>query len=1124
MAPWVYSFSIALFLGQTAIPLNAHAHDVANALSPFYSNSRKHGTTSHATEKVGTTTEQGFTGLFIVDGFPVQVLDGFFSIDNGTPNDPTNDIYGVVTQSGAITLNDGTRLQLSDFSSVERHLIGGPSGFIDVPGLGAIPVVNGTLNLAMVGLPGASGKIDLAGYYEVTLADGTIIQNSLTRQAEFTTRYFASGPTGSVTLGGNPPVQVFVTNGFFRLPSGETGYLQNTLDYLLENGDTGNLDSIPEITYTFPDLPEMTIHFSDGSSTQVRNGFFLLDGIPGRVIKSGEGFLFIHTDASGNHTEKSVFDLNEVTKVDCGANVSHTMCGIDLTESNPPIPTPSTPSTPSSPSNTAPTLSAIANQSIAKNSNSGALAVTTGDSETAVGSLIVSASSSNTTLIPNGNLVWGGTGASRTLTATPAVGQTGTATITYSVSDGSLTTSKTFDVSVAGTAPAFASIANQTGTVGSAFSLALSSYITATNGDSVDSYRISAGTLPSGLSLNTSSGLVSGTPLSAEGPVSVSFQAHDADGWSNTVPVQFVINTDTTPDTFAFTDVTNQTVSTLIESNAITVSGINAAANISVTGGEYQINGGTWASSAGTVTAGQTVKVRHTTSASNSTTTDTTLTIGGVSDTFTTTTVAASDTAPDAFDIPNMTNQALSTAVTTNAITVAGINTSITASTNVGTIVKNGVDTGSASTTVTAGDTVAVKLTTSGSYSTAVNGTVTIGTGGTNTDNFSVTTLSDPGPAPDTTPNAFDFSSMTNQALSTVVTTNPVTVDGINQSVTASATVGTLVRNGTDTGSASTTVVNGDTLAVKLTTAGTYDTTINGTVTIGTGGTSTDSFSVITMTIPAPTGVGIYGSTLSWNSVSLANKYQVCWDGGTTCQEVAGGTTSYGLLAGHNGKTLTVQSSTDNGANWSVESSSVTYTLDATPPATPSIAISDANGDSDSGYTNNTSVSIGITGDTDNVGVTGWYVSESSSAPAAGAGGWTGARPTSATISSGDGAKTLYVWTKDAAGNVSNAGSGGIELGTVAPSSVSWVGTTPDTKQVGYSGLILAGDKSFTGAQVINVSSLQGGIISGVSINGSGQIVFNYTTPNTDPDTIRVAGVDKYGNSFTINKQVDIPY
>jgi hypothetical protein len=95
---------------------------------------------------------------------------------------------------------------------------------------------------------------------------------------------------------------------------------------------------------------------------------------------------------------------------------------------------------------------------------------------------------------------------------------------------------------------------------------------------------------------------------------------------------------DTTPDTFSFTDQTNLHLSTLTESIAITVAGIDSAAAISVSGGEYQINGGAWTSAASTVSNGQSVKVRNTTASLGNTAVNTTLTIGGMSDTFTTTT------------------------------------------------------------------------------------------------------------------------------------------------------------------------------------------------------------------------------------------------------------------------------------------------------------------------------------------------------------------------------------------------------------------------------------------------------------------------------------------------------
>jgi outer membrane protein OmpA-like peptidoglycan-associated protein len=75
----------------------------------------------------------------------------------------------------------------------------------------------------------------------------------------------------------------------------------------------------------------------------------------------------------------------------------------------------------------------------------------------------------------------------------------------------------------------------------------------------------------------------------------------------------------------------------------ITVAGIDAPAAISVVGGEYNINGGAFTATAGTVTVGQTVSVRQTSSASALTATTATVTIGGVAEGFTVTTGDPSD-------------------------------------------------------------------------------------------------------------------------------------------------------------------------------------------------------------------------------------------------------------------------------------------------------------------------------------------------------------------------------------------------------------------------------------------------------------------------------------------------
>jgi PKD repeat protein len=108
---------------------------------------------------------------------------------------------------------------------------------------------------------------------------------------------------------------------------------------------------------------------------------------------------------------------------------------------------------------------------------------------------------------------------------------------------------------------------------------------------------------------------------------------------------------DSVPDAFSFTDQTGMPLSSPIVSNPITVTGIDEDASISISGnsGEYSISSdsgstwGSWTNSGGTVSVNNMVRVRQTSSASNSALTTTTLTIGGVSSDFNVTTAASGD-------------------------------------------------------------------------------------------------------------------------------------------------------------------------------------------------------------------------------------------------------------------------------------------------------------------------------------------------------------------------------------------------------------------------------------------------------------------------------------------------
>jgi hypothetical protein len=94
-----------------------------------------------------------------------------------------------------------------------------------------------------------------------------------------------------------------------------------------------------------------------------------------------------------------------------------------------------------------------------------------------------------------------------------------------------------------------------------------------------------------------------------------------------------------------------------------------------------------------------------------------------------------------------------------------------------------------------------------------------------------------------------------------------------------------------------------------------------------------------------------------------------------------------------------------------------------------------------------TSLTVSITTftATDNVGVTGYMVTESSSAPLATATGWSATALTSHTFTSA-GSKTLYAWAKDDAGNVSSSKSAAVTItlpGDTTPPTVTF--TLPGT-------------------------------------------------------------------------------
>lgn len=109
----------------------------------------------------------------------------------------------------------------------------------------------------------------------------------------------------------------------------------------------------------------------------------------------------------------------------------------------------------------------------------------------------------------------------------------------------------------------------------------------------------------------------------------------DESKWNKTIWAQDA-GGDTTPDPFSFTTVAGVDLSTVVTSLPVTITGIDSPAEVTVTGGEYDINeSGVFTSAAGEVVNGDRVRARHTSSGSYLTHTNTVVTIGGVSGTFT---------------------------------------------------------------------------------------------------------------------------------------------------------------------------------------------------------------------------------------------------------------------------------------------------------------------------------------------------------------------------------------------------------------------------------------------------------------------------------------------------------
>jgi hypothetical protein len=296
--------------------------------------------------------------------------------------------------------------------------------------------------------------------------------------------------------------------------------------------------------------------------------------------------------------------------------------------------------------------------------------------------------------------------------------------------------------------------------------------------------------------------------------------------------------------------------------------------------------------------------------------------------------------------------------------------------------------------------------------------------------------------------------------------------------------------------------------------SGTYTLTVKAYDAAGNVGESSKTVSVVNNDITAPTvaltaplsnsivsgtiavsagasdNVGVNMVELYANGVLLfasnASPYNFTWD--TT--QVANG--SYILTA------RAVDSSGNSGT-----SSAVTVTVQNADTSAPTISAF-------SMPTSATSLTVAVSSfsASDNVGVTGYLITESATAPSSSASGWSSSAPTSFTFS-GEGTKTAYAWTKDAAGNVSAAKSA---TTTIKLPSVVIVASPADGATVSATVAIKAGVS--TGVSLTKMYFYVDGSLRAADTKAPYSYNWNSKVVANGSHTILIKGFDSLGNIY----------
>ena len=281
---------------------------------------------------------------------------------------------------------------------------------------------------------------------------------------------------------------------------------------------------------------------------------------------------------------------------------------------------------------------------------------------------------------------------------------------------------------------------------------------------------------------------------------------------------------DFTPERFEnFASVATDTADATVTSNIQTITGLDINASISIEGGEYQINDNAFTAASGTIYNGQQVAVRLM-SGEQQETKRVTLTIGTISKFFEVSTDAA-DTSPTIFRFDATRNVELNATITSNQITVSGINQATVIFIENGWYQINGNPVTNVRDLVNANERVRVLHRSANSYNTTTVSTLTI-------DSVVATFISTTR-AQDFTPDTFNFMPQTNVEIGTLIISNVVNVTGIDTTTTISIIGGSYTINGGTALDTASMVFKGDQVAVQVLSSMQFSTTASAILDIG---------------------------------------------------------------------------------------------------------------------------------------------------------------------------------------------------------------------------------------------------------------------------------------------------